>query len=138
MGAIFFYAVVYMAGYFFIYVMNLLTIRPLIRNPYMAPLVLVFLVAIAHALMIIDNPPPPGQDITIEYALGLYIIMPVVVVVLGAFYMMWNKKHEQEQEQERKQEQERELNQDEENDEEQETEQNKNEEQDEEEKQKKL
>ncbi len=95
MSAIFFYATVYLIGYFGANVINLLTVKPLIRNRYMAALVPVVLVATAHAYKIVSTPPRQMQDTSMEYALGAYIIMPVIIVTLGAIYAMWNKKTDQ-------------------------------------------
>lgn len=92
MASILIYAVIFFAGYYAAYVINLLTVRPLITNRYIAGLIPVFLFAIAHGYKIVSSPLPQGQDASIEYALGFNVIMPVVIIVLGAIYAMWNKK----------------------------------------------
>tara|TARA_R110002073_G_scaffold333085_1_gene520131 strand:+ start:1372 stop:1680 length:309 start_codon:yes stop_codon:yes gene_type:complete len=91
-GALFFYIVVYLLGYYVCHVLNLLKVRPWIRNRYIAALIPVFLVGTVHAYYIISSPPPRSQDTSMGFALGYYIVMPIVVVTLGAFYAMWQDK----------------------------------------------
>ncbi|WP_143058784.1 hypothetical protein [Nitrosomonas marina] len=64
----------------------------------MAALVPVVAVAIAHAYMIVTKPPPASLDITVESALFTYVIMPVIIVSLGAVYFMWNSRRSEEEE----------------------------------------
>lgn len=92
MGAIFFYIFVYFIGYYGSNILNMLTVRPFITNRYMAALLPVYGVALTHAYVLVNSPPPQGSDITVEYALLVFITMPVVVVTLGAAYFMWNSK----------------------------------------------
>ncbi|WP_297326023.1 hypothetical protein [Nitrosomonas sp.] len=92
MGAIFFYIVVYFIGYYASNILNMLTVRPFITNRYMAALLPVYGVALTHAYVIVSSPPPQGTDVTVEYALLVFITLPVVVVTLGAAYFMWNSK----------------------------------------------
>ena len=92
MGSILIYTVIFFAGYYGAYVINLMTVRPLITNRYIAGLIPVFLFAIAHGYKIVNSPAPQGQDTSIEYALSFNVVMPVVIIVLGALYAMWNKK----------------------------------------------
>ena len=92
MGAIFFNIVVYFIGYYGSNILNMLTVRPFITNRYMAALLPVYGVALTHAYVLMNSPPPPGSDVTVEYALLVFITMPVVVVTLGAAYFMWNSK----------------------------------------------
>lgn len=92
MGAIFFYIFVYFIGYYASNVLNLLTVRPLVTNRYMAALVPVYGVAFGHAYMVVTRPLPASADITVEYALLVFITLPVVVVTIGAIYFMWNSK----------------------------------------------
>lgn len=92
MGAIFFYIFIYFAGYYGSNILNLLTVRPLITNRYMAALLPVYGVALTHAYVIVASPPPQGTDITVEYALLVFITLPVVIVTLGATYFMWSSK----------------------------------------------
>jgi len=92
MGAIFFYIFVYFIGYYGSNILNMLTVRPFITNRYMAALLPVYGVALTHAYVLVNSPPPQGSDVTVEYALLVFITMPVVVVTLGATYFMWNSK----------------------------------------------
>ncbi len=92
MQAIFFYIFVYFVGYYASNVLNMLTVRPLITNRYLAALIPVYSVAFAHAYMVVTRPLPAKADITVEYALLVFIAMPVVVVTMGAAYFMWNSK----------------------------------------------
>ncbi len=92
MGAIFFYIFVYFIGYYGSNVLNMLTVRPLVTNRYMAALLPVYGIAFMHAYMIVTRPLPAGSDITIEYALLVFVTLPVVIVTLGAAYFMWSSK----------------------------------------------
>ena len=92
MGAIFFYIFIYFVGYYGSNILNLLTVRPLVTNRYMAALVPVYGIAFMHAYMIVSRPLPSGSDITVEYALLVFVTLPVVVVTLGAAYFMWSSK----------------------------------------------
>jgi len=92
MGAIFFYICIYFIGYYGSNILNMLTVRPFITNRYMAALLPVYGVALTHAYVIVSSPPPQGTGVTIEYALLVFITLPVVVVTLGAAYFMWNSK----------------------------------------------
>jgi|GEM_PF-696159 len=92
MTAIFFYIFIYFVGYYASNVLNMLTVRPLITNRYIAALFPVYGVALTHAYVMVNSPPPQGTDMTVEYALMAFIGLPVVVVTLGAAYLMWNSK----------------------------------------------
>ncbi|SET26929.1 hypothetical protein SAMN05216326_11823 [Nitrosomonas marina] len=98
MGAIFFYIFVYFIGYYGSAIFNMFSVRPLVTNRFMAALVPVVAVAIAHAYMIVTKPPPASLDITVESALFTYVIMPVIIVSLGAVYFMWNSRRSEEEE----------------------------------------
>jgi len=95
MGAIFFYIFIYFIGYYASNVLNMLTVRPFITNRYIAALLPVYGVALTHAYVIVSSPPPQSADMTVEYALLMFITLPVVVVTLGAVYFMWNSKGKQ-------------------------------------------
>jgi nitrogen fixation-related uncharacterized protein len=95
MGAIFFYIFIYFIGYYASNVLNMLTVRPFITNRYIAALLPVYGVALTHAYVIVSSPPPQSADMTVEYALLMFIALPVVVVTLGAVYFMWNSKGKQ-------------------------------------------
>ena len=96
MGAIFFYIFIYFIGYYASNVLNMLTVRPLVTNRYMAALVPVYGFAFGHAYMVVTKPLPSGADISMEYALLVFITLPVVVVTVGAAYFMWNNKGKEE------------------------------------------
>ena len=96
MGAIFFYIFIYFIGYYASNVLNMLTVRPLVTNRYMAALVPVYGFAFGHAYMVVTKPLPAGADISMEYALLVFITLPVVVVTVGAAYFMWNSKGKEE------------------------------------------
>ena len=96
MGAIFFYIFIYFIGYYASNVLNMLTVRPLVTNRYMAALVPVYGFALGHAYMVVTKPLPAGADISMEYALLVFITLPVVVVTMGAAYFMWNSKGKEE------------------------------------------
>ncbi len=100
MGAIFFYIFIYFVGYYGSNILNMFTVRPLITNRFIAALVPVVGVAMLHGYMIATKPPPASQDITVESALFSYVVMPVVIVTLGAIYFMWNSRRAEEEEEE--------------------------------------
>lgn len=95
MGAIFFYVFIFFAGYYGSNVLNMLTVRPLVTNRYIAALFPVYGIAMGHAYMIATKPLPPGKDVTIESALLEFVVLPLVVVTMGAVYFMWNNKSAQ-------------------------------------------
>lgn len=95
MGAIFFYIFIYFIGYYGSNVLNMLTVRPIITNRFIAALVPVYGVALMHAYMIVTKPLPPGKDVTVEYALFEFVALPVVLITVGAIYFMWNNKENQ-------------------------------------------
>ena len=97
MGAIFFYVFVYFIAYYSTYVINLLSVRPLISNRFIAGLVPVILVAISHTYFIVTSPPPQGADISVMSALISNIIMPVIIVIIGSMYFMWKTKNDAEE-----------------------------------------
>lgn len=98
MGAIFFYIFIYFVGYYGSNIFNMFTVRPLVTNRFMAALIPVFCVAMLHGYMIVTKPPPADQNITVESALFTYVGMPVVIVILGAIYFMWNSRQSEEDE----------------------------------------
>ena len=95
MGAIFFYIFIYFIGYYGSNVLNMLTVRPIVANRFIAALVPVYGVALMHAYMIVTKPLPPGKDVTVEYALFEFVALPVVLITVGAIYFMWNNKGNQ-------------------------------------------
>ncbi len=101
MGAIFFYIFIYFLGYYGSNILNMFTVRPLVTNRFIAALIPVFCVAMLHGYMIVTKPPPASQDVTVESALFTYVLMPVIIVTLGAFYFMWNSRRSEEEEAEK-------------------------------------
>jgi len=92
MGAIFFYLFIYFISYYGLNAVNMLTVRPLITNRYMAALFPVVGVALTHVYMILNSPPPASMQITVESAILSNVVIPIVFVVVGAVYLMWNSK----------------------------------------------
>lgn len=95
MSNTFFYIFVYFLGYYGSNVLNMLTVRPLITNRFMAALVPVYGFAFAHAYMIVNKSPPPG--FTTEHALLFSVAIPLVLVTMGSVYFMWRSKDKQEE-----------------------------------------
>ncbi len=95
MSNTFFYVFVYFLGYYGSNILNMLTVRPLITNRCMAALFPVYGFAFAHAYMIVNKSPPPG--ITIENALLFSVVVPLILVTMGAVYFMWRSKEKQEE-----------------------------------------
>lgn len=92
MGAIFFYIFIYFVAYYATDVLNTLTVHPWITNRYIAALLPVFAVGLMHAYMIVASPPPQSQDITVVSAILTYIILPVIIVISGVIYIIWNQR----------------------------------------------
>ncbi|MEK7778663.1 MAG: hypothetical protein AAB293_01125 [Pseudomonadota bacterium] len=90
MSNAFFYVFIYFLGYYGSNVLNMLTVRPLITNRFVAALVPVYGFAFTHAYMIVNKAPPPG--ITTESAILFSVITPLVLVTVGAIYFMWRSK----------------------------------------------
>lgn len=97
MGAIFFYIFIFFVGYYGSNVLNMLTVRPIVTNRFIAALFPVYGIAIAHAYMIVSRPLPQGKDVSVEFALLEFVALPLVVVTMLAVYMMWNSKGNQEE-----------------------------------------
>jgi hypothetical protein len=97
MGAIFFYIFIFFVGYYGSNVLNMLTVRPIVTNRFIAALFPVYGIAIAHAYMIVSRPLPQGKDVSVEFALLEFVALPLVVVTMLAVYMMWNSKGSQEE-----------------------------------------
>ncbi|SDY35462.1 hypothetical protein [Nitrosomonas sp. Nm58] len=91
MGALIFYTAIYFLGYFAIHGLNLIAGRILI-NRRIAGLVGVFFVAVFHGYKIMSSPLPARQDTDATYALGYYVIFPVVIIVGVFLYITWQEK----------------------------------------------
>ncbi len=91
MGALIFYIAIYFLGYYAAHLLNLLSGRTLIRNRRIAGLVAVFMVSMLHGYKIISSGPPDGHDEGMSHALGLYVILPVVIIVIATAIRIWQE-----------------------------------------------
>ena len=91
MGALIFYIAIYFIGYYAAHFLNQTVGRILIRNRRIAGLVLVLIVGIGHGYKIMSTPPPHDHDDGTGYAMGLYVIMPVTIIVIAVLYLMWRE-----------------------------------------------
>jgi hypothetical protein len=92
MGALIFYTAIYFLGYYAAHLFNLIFGRALIRNRRIAGLVAVFLVSMLHGYKIISSSPPDGHDEEMTYALGLYVILPVAIIVIVVLFLTWQER----------------------------------------------
>lgn len=95
MGALIFYIAIYFIGYYAAHWLNRMTGHILIRSRRIAGLVLVLVVSLGHGYKIISTPPPHDHDNGAGYALGLYVIMPVTIIVIGVLYLMWRERNDE-------------------------------------------
>jgi hypothetical protein len=86
MGALIFYTGIYFLGYYASHLLNQATDRALISNRRVAGLVLVLTVSVAHAYKIISTPPPHDHGDGANYALGLYVFLPVTIIAIAVFF----------------------------------------------------
>lgn len=91
MGALIFYITIYFIGYYAAHLLNRMAGQALIPNRRLAGLVLVLTVSLSHGYKIISTPPPHDHGDGTGYALGLYVIMPVTIIVIGVLYLMWRE-----------------------------------------------
>ena len=89
MGALIFYIAIYFIGYYAAHWLNRMAGHVLIRNRRIAGLVLVLTASLGHGYKIMSTPPPHDHDDGAGYALGLYVIMPVTIIVIAVLYLMW-------------------------------------------------
>ena len=94
MGALIFYTAIYFIGFFAAYLLNQVTGRILIRNRRLAGLVSVLMVSVVHASKIISTPPPHHSDIGAGSALGWYVILPVMIIVIAVTYLTWQEERD--------------------------------------------
>ena len=92
MGALIFYSAIYFLGYYAAHLLNLLSGRALIRNRRIAGLAAVFMVSMVHGYKIISTSPPHGQDEGMSHALGFYVILPVVIIVIAVLFLTWQER----------------------------------------------
>ena len=97
MGALIFYIAIYFLGYYAAHLLNLITGRVLIRNRRIAGLIAVFMVSMLHAYKIISTSPPHAHDEGISHALGFYVILPVVIIVIAVLFLTWQERDEHDQ-----------------------------------------
>ena len=86
MGALIFYTGIYFLGYYAAHLLNRAVGRALVSNRRIAGLVLVFAVGVAHAYKIISTPPTHDHGDGANYALGLYVILPVTIIAIAVFF----------------------------------------------------
>ena len=94
MGALIFYTAIYFIGFFAAYFLNQVTGRILIRNRRLCGLVSVLMVSVVHASKIISAPPPHHSDIGAGSALGWYVILPVMIIVIVVTYLTWQEERD--------------------------------------------
>lgn len=68
MSNTFFYVFVYFLGYYGSNILNMLTVRPLITNRFIAALFPVYGFAFAHAYMIVNKSPPQASLLSMHYS----------------------------------------------------------------------
>ncbi|MEO8991653.1 MAG: hypothetical protein ABI284_00795 [Nitrosospira sp.] len=91
MGALIFYIAVYFIGYYSANLLNRMVGRVLIRNRRLAGLVLVLMVSLLHGYKIISTSPSHDHGEGAGYALGFYVILPVVIIAIGVLYLTWQE-----------------------------------------------
>lgn len=94
MGALIFYIAVYFIGYYAAHLLNQAVGHILIRNRRIAGLVFVLTVSMVHGYKIISALPPHDHDDGAGYALGVYVIMPVAIIVIAVLVFMWQEGHD--------------------------------------------
>jgi hypothetical protein len=85
-GALIFYTGIYFLGYYAVHLLNQGASRALVSNRRIAGLVLVLAVGVAHAYKIISTPPPHDHGDGANYALGFYVILPVIIIAIAVFF----------------------------------------------------
>ena len=89
MGALIFYTAIYFLGYYAAHLLNLMLGRTLIRNRRISGLLAVFMVSLVHGYKVISTTPPHDEEIS--HALGFYIILPVIVIVIAVAIRIWQE-----------------------------------------------
>jgi len=89
MGALIFYTVIYFIGYYATHMLNQMAGRILIQDRRLAGLVLVLTVSLFHGYKIITTPPPHDHGDGAAYALGLYVLLPVTIIIIAVLYFAW-------------------------------------------------
>ncbi|MGH8685611.1 MAG: hypothetical protein ACREUM_09715 [Nitrosospira sp.] len=94
MGALIFYIAIYFIGYYAAHLLNQMAGHVLIRNRRIAGLVLVLTVSMVHGYKIISTPPPHDHGDEAGYALGLYVILPVAIIVIAVLFLARQEGHD--------------------------------------------
>ena len=94
MGALIFYIAIYFIGYYAAHLLNQMAGYVLIRNRRIAGLVLVLTVSMVHGYKIISTPPPHDHGDEAGYALSLYVILPVAIIVIAVLFLAWQEGHD--------------------------------------------
>lgn len=95
MGALIFYIAIYFLGYYAAYVINQLAGRILIKDRRMLGLVAALTVGLIHGYKIVSSPPPHHGD-GAGYALALYVILPLTIIMAGVLFLMWQDRQDEE------------------------------------------
>ena len=99
MGALIFYTAIFFIGYYATHMLNQMTGRVLIQNRRLAGLILVLTVSLFHGYKIITTPPPHDHGDGAGYAFGLYVILPVTIIIIAVLYLTWQERQEREEHQ---------------------------------------
>lgn len=98
MGALIFYTAIYFIGYYAANLLNQISGRVLIRNRRIAALAPVLTVGMFHAYKIITTPPPHDHGDGAGYALGLYVILPLTIIIIAVLYLTWQERQDRQDE----------------------------------------
>ncbi len=96
MGALIFYIGIYFLGYYAAYLINQLAGRIVIKNRRMLGLVAALTVGVIHGYKIISSPPPHDHGDGTGYALALYVILPLTIIMAGVLFLMWQDRQDEE------------------------------------------
>jgi len=91
MGALLFYTAIYFIGYFAAHFFNQITRRMVFPNRRVAGLALTLLVGAVHGYKIISTSPPHDHGNETIYALGLYIVLPIMIIGAAVWYFAWQE-----------------------------------------------
>jgi hypothetical protein len=72
----------------------------LIQNRRLAGVVLVLVVSLFHGYKIITTPPPHDHGDWVGYAFGLYVLLPVTIIIIAVLYLAWRDSQEGEEREE--------------------------------------
>jgi hypothetical protein len=99
MGALIFYTAIYFIGYYAARMLNQMVGHVLIQNRRLAGVVLVLTVSLFHGYKIITTPPPHDHGDGVGYAFGLYVLLPVMIIIIAVLYLAWQDREEGEEQQ---------------------------------------